>query len=233
MKKIGFQHLTHVGTMDRDLKDANSYEGNGLSVSVNPIAWSKIARIGDEGFVLRRSDLQEFDMLDARRLTKAEKAEITAWGVENELLVAAEMYKASYYDVDLERRAWFECATRQEAQEELEGLPRKKVEGPISVMVATPKLMALSDQSRPTASASFSFDLTLIAYAERKLAVDGVWWSEALDPDNLSAPRGVLFDDTILRLDVKPMDFGELYEDDDINELDLEDLFEEFSGPEI
>ena len=37
--------LYHVGSMDISKKTRNSYEGNGLSVSICPSAWESIAKI--------------------------------------------------------------------------------------------------------------------------------------------------------------------------------------------
>jgi hypothetical protein len=224
MKTVSFPVVAHIGSMDRSLKEKGSYEGSSLSVSINPGAWSAIARLGADGFVLSRVDGEPVTFVDARKLSRDERAGIVAWGKEQGLLVDREIYIASYFDLDDEETRKIECATREEAVAEVEDLPRRRVSGPKIVIGASEKLMALSDQAGEghEISSDFAFDLVLLSYVESKLSVDGVWWDEALDVHTLSAPRGAIFQCRLDGFEKHPMDFGHMYEHDDITEEDLE-----------
>lgn len=224
MKTVSFPVVAHIGTMDRSLKEKGSYEGASLSVSINPGAWSAIARLGADGFVLSRVDGEPVTFLDARRLTRDERAEFVAWGREQGLLVDREIYIASYFDVEDEETRRFECASREEAVAEVEDLPRRRVSGPKIVIGASQKLMTLSDQAGEGngISSDFAFDLVLLSYVENKLNVDGVWWDETLDVQILSAPRGAIFQSRLDAFEKHPMSFSHMYEHDDITEEELE-----------
>lgn len=224
MKTITFPVVAHLGTMDRTMKDKDSYEGACLSVSIHPGAWSAIARIGAEGFILSRVDGEPATFLNAKRLTKDEKATIIDWGRQEGLLIDREVFIASYFDVEIEERCEFECDTREEALAEVEDMPRRRVLGPKAVLGATEKLLLMSDQvtSGREISSDFVYDLVLLAYAETNLSVDGVWWDENLDVDILSAPRGAIFQKRLAGFEKHPMDFRHMYQEDDITEEDLE-----------
>ena len=224
MKTVTFPVVAHVGTMDRTLKERGSYEGSSLSVSVNPGAWSSIARLGAEGFVLSRVDGEPVTFVDARKLSREERGEIVAWGRNQRLLIDREIFVASYFDLDDEATRKIECSTREEALAEVEDLPRRRVSGPKVVIGASEKLMTLSDQAGNgrEISSDFAFDLVLLAYVEEKLNVDGVWWNETLDVDTLTAPRGAIFQARLDAFEKHPMDFSHMHEHDDITEEDLE-----------
>lgn len=224
MKTITFPVVAHVGTMDRSMKVKGSYEGASLSVSIHPGAWSSIARLGGDGFVLSRVDGEPVTFVNATKLSRDDKAAIVAWGKQEELLVDRKVFIASYYDEEDEARREFECSTREEALAEVEDLPRKRVLGPKLVLGATEKLLTLSDQpiSSHEIPSDFAYDLVLLAYVEKNLRVDGVWWDETLDVESLSAPRGAIFQVRMDAFEKHPMDFSHMYEEDDITEEDLE-----------
>ncbi|TLX17070.1 hypothetical protein [Rhizobium sp. MHM7A] len=224
MKTIAFPVVAHIGTMDRSLKDKGSYEGACLSVSIHPGAWSSIARLGGDGFVLSRVDGEPVTFVNATRLSRDEKAAIVDWGKQEGLLVDREVYIASYYDIEDEATRKIECSTREEALAEVEDQPRKRVQGPKLVLGATEKLLTMSDQpiSRHEISSDFAYDLVLLAYVEKNLRVDGVWWDETLNVETLSAPRGAIFQDRLDAFEKHPMDFSHMYEEDDLNDEELE-----------
>jgi hypothetical protein len=224
MKTLTFPVVAHIGTMDRSLKDKGSYEGASLSVSIHPGAWSSIARLGGEGFVLSRIDGEPVTFVNANKLSRDEKAAVIAWGKQEGLLCDREVYIASYYDVEDEATRKIECSTREEAMAEVEDQPRKRIQGPKLVLGATEQLLHLSDQTsgRCGISSDFAYDLVLIAYVEKNLLVDGVWWDETLDVESLSAPRGAIFQSRMDVFEKHPMDFSHMYGEDDITEEDLE-----------
>lgn len=224
MKTIKFPVVAHVGTMDRDKKRKGSYEGTALSVSIHPAAWSSIARLGTDGFVLTRVDGEPVTLANASKLTRDEKNTVVEWGKQNGFLVDKEIYIASYFDVEIEDVVKIECTTREEAAAEVEDMPRRRVKGPVIVLGATDKLLSISDQKieKQKIPSDFAYDLAFLAYVEKNLNVDGVWWDETLDVDTLSAPRGAIFPGRIDAFEKHPMDFSHMFEEDDINEEPLE-----------
>ncbi len=202
MKIIKIDAVTHIGEIDIAKKSKGSYEGPGLSVSVHPGAWSHIAEIGTDGFILRKKELP-LEFADALRLTKSEMTKINQWALENELLVYSEVFEVSYFAEDTETRRSFECQSREEAESEIEDMLRPRIKGPLLKLKATQKLLDISycRDTPERISSALAFDYALIAYAEANLAVDGVWWEEELDAYELSAPRGVLFNQKLEHLE--------------------------------
>jgi hypothetical protein len=217
MKTISFSAVTHVGKMDRKSKRSGSLEGAGLSVSVHPMAWSLICKIGTEGFSLRKQDA-EISFLDARKLSAEERAGILAWGRESGYLADTQSWKVTYFDEDIEERAFFMFASKDEAVREAAELLRPRISGPVNETKSTPKLLqeTFQDERRELLEGS-AFDLVLTLYVQRNIDVDGIWWSERLDPYNHSAPRGVLFDERIPQFEVTPRDFRFLAEDEEFD----------------
>jgi hypothetical protein len=212
-KFLNHQFVAHVGSMEAARKNAGSHEGAGLSVSVHPIAWARIHRIGDEGFILEGPGR----FLDAMRLTKAERAEIWRWAKGEGLVTDAIVWTVSYEDEELEDVVSFECSTEDEAEAEADEIMDAVVSSKLST-VATTKLAELCDhdpdkigpQHLPT---DFQFDLVLLLWAEQNLAdVDGVWWNEKLDVASYSAPRGVIFSSRIPTWEARPAGLAELLE---------------------
>ena len=184
-----FKKLWHVGTMNPKDKRDDSYEGAGLSVSVNPEEWQQIARIG--------GDLWEFTkpgnkFVNFHRLSKAQRKQIADWGVENGYAQPAELWRHSFFDEELDDWRYSDYATKAEAEGELgSGYDQEKVEPVKGGLTATPKLSQKS--LRGKIDPLEVMDLLVTAYAEDELDCDGVWWADDLDPENLSAPRGVIF----------------------------------------
>jgi hypothetical protein len=210
--------------MEPAQKAKGSYEGSSLSVSIHPVAWSAIANLGADGFVLSKVDDSAVAFANASKLTKDEKKAVVEWGKQEGLLLEKEVYIASYFDVDDEATRKIECASREEAAAEVQDMPKRRIQGPVLVIGATEKLLTLSDQtiSKHEISSDFAYDLTLLAYVEKHLDVDGVWWNETLDVDALSAPRGAIFPSKLDGFEKHPMDFSHMYDEDDITEIELE-----------
>ena len=184
-----FGKLWHIGTMNPNDKRDDSYEGAGLSVSVNPDEWSMVAKLP--------GDLWEFTkpgnkFVNFHRLSKAQRNQITQWGIKNGYAQPAQLWRHSYYDDEVEDTRYSDYLTKEEAEAELGGYGGdEKVEPVKGGLTATPKLSQKSKRGKidPTEV----LDLLVTAYAEDELDCDGVWWADDLDPENLSAPRGVIF----------------------------------------
>jgi hypothetical protein len=212
MKTIAFPAVTHIGKMDSALKKVGSCEGAGLSVSIHPMAWSGICRIGTEGFALYSAD-RDATFLHARKLTDGERAEIRAWGKANDYLINTHSWKVTYYDEDLGERASFMFASEAEAVSEAAELLRPRVTGPIPETKSTVKLLREAHQKENVDMfEDAAFDLLLTVYAQQNLDVDGVWWGDRLDPCTHSAPRGVIFNSRLDQFEATEFDFRHMGE---------------------
>lgn len=210
MKFISRPRVAHVGTMDRESKNAGSLEGTGLSVSIHPIAWARIHRIGDSGFILEGCGR----FLDAMKMSPQEVDDVMAWGMDEGLVVEAEVHVMSYQDDELDAVVSAEFATFEEAEEEAEAYEDATIIS-MSSTVATAKLAELTHQNPDRLgpdqlSRSTQVDLVLSLWAEKMLAVDGVWWNERLDPERYSAPRGMIFQSKVQAWTAVPADFNAL-----------------------
>lgn len=181
----------HVGGLDAASKGRGSYEGAGLSVSVNPAAWRAIAR-GHVSGDTWRLDRPGSRFLDALGLGRSRAATIMAWGVRQGYAEPAELWRWTYWDEDLEENVHQTFATRQEAVDEAECEDDDECVTLQHGHVSTPTLDAAAMQDRASLGSKSVLDLLLPLYAEQVLGLDGVWWSECLDPLCLSAPRGVI-----------------------------------------
>ncbi len=211
MRIIEHRRVAHVGTMDRGLKANGSQEGAGLSVSLHPVAWMRIWSLCDSGFILEGPGL----FIDAMKITADEKSQIFGWGLENGLLERTVVYTVGYHDDELGRFVEFEMPTREAAEAEAEEYDDATVRLCNST-AATEKLATLSGHDHrcrdpqfiPT---DFQFDLVLNLYAEAEFTdVDGIWWSERLDPERHQAPRGAILPSRIDRWEAHPADFPAL-----------------------
>lgn len=188
------ERLYHVGSLEQRHKNTQgpSYEGNGLSVSLHPQEWTAIARLGGNPTWELHKPAGRF--LLAHRLTKAQKHGIVLWGLDSGFLEQSVRWEVSYLDVETGDRRWFWCASEAEALAEVQdqeeddaaarAVSRKK-----DVVVGTAKLFERIGFGKPDAG---DFDLTLTLWVEDCTELDGVWWDDRLDPQALSAPRGVI-----------------------------------------
>jgi hypothetical protein len=171
------------------------------------MTWS---RIGTEGFALRK-DKREATFLHARKLTDDERAEIRAWGRDNDYLVDTQSWKVTYFDADLEERASLMFASEAEAINEATELLRPRITGPIHETKSTAKLLRETHQKESAdLFEGAAFDLLLTVYAQQNLEVDGVWWSDRLDPYTLSAPRGVILNSRLEEFEATEFDFRDM-----------------------
>lgn len=188
---LTLSRLWHVGDLVAGAKRRGSYEGAGLSVSLHPAAWRMIARghVAGTTWEMRRPGAR---FLDALALTDAQRDDILARGIADEHVRKATIWRWTYFDDELDEEVHQEFASEAEAKLE-SGLD----DGEEAVVVgipghaSTPELDTLCLQDSPTIGTRATLDLLLPLHAEA-LGLDGVWWSERLDPTSLSAPRGVI-----------------------------------------
>ena len=168
IKKIS--KVFHVGEMDIKNKSKFSLEGSGLSVSINPDEWRKIAQLGDRELYLLTNPNGVF--VDGNKLNKQQKNNVISWGLENDYISQKETYKVCWYDDEMEEDG-------------------KTIEVNKSGVLPTSKLISSSMQGR--IEPSQTFDLLLTIFVEKTTNYDGIWWNNKLDVMKYSAPRGVIF----------------------------------------
>lgn len=177
----------HVGSLNPADKRPNSYEGAGLSVSIHPDEWRQIAR-GSVSGDCWRLDKPDALFLDAHALGRIRRRQILTWAENAGLATPAFLWRWTYWDDELDGDVTFTFgslkAARHEREDSRSGTIRRS-HGHRS----TEKLLALTLQDRP------SFDvlgLVLPLWTREVAKLDGVWWSDRLDPACYSAPRGVI-----------------------------------------
>lgn len=180
----------HVGAkpgIERPKKSRLSYEGGGLSVSLHPDEWRRIARLGGAPtWRLSHSGSPRFLIWSKRSQDIA-----NAWGIESGFLRPLAWYAVSYWDDEWEREFTERFDDADEAQDEADER---------GVEVQEQKGYGFGEAGSAWWSDTFALptddhlaeDMAFVAYAEAS-GYDGAWWDEDLDVDRLSAPRGVVF----------------------------------------
>lgn len=208
---LAFDEVFHVGSMRPEMKgrthNATSQEGNGLSVSRDPQAWTEIAKLGGEPtWSLKPAPGNQrcADFLDAHALTPQEWAVVTDWAQSVQLLQPARLVEISWLDeeADARRSMVFDLddprdaqAAQQEHESLIEGAEDESDVQRIEFAGwrATPALNARMGFAVPL---GLQNDLALTAYVEDVLfdahGIHGVWWLDEVDVQALSAPRGVI-----------------------------------------
>lgn len=192
---IALSEVYHVGSMDAAQKSRSiSLEGNGLSVSLDPSAWRKIARLGEHP-TWTLSTASPATFLDALALTDQLWQEVMQWAQSQGLVRAATLFKVSGLSEDDERASSLYDDAAQ-AQEEFDALMDDEADPNLEEMqgwCATPAMCERIGFEFPLLLVK---DLALTLYAEDVLYeaqnVHGVWWDEQLDVYNFLTPRGVI-----------------------------------------
>jgi len=187
---IKLNKVYHVGSLDIKRKSSSSYEGSGLSVSLNPKEWQKINPMtqGDLFELSKNGGL----FIDKHNINKKQQQFIVQWGVVNKYVIQQVTYRYHYYDDEFEQEVYQEFNSLEQAKHEAgDGDIRPFKKG----LKPTNKLKNETRQSTIGPSSTFDFLLTL--YVEKETKFDGVWWNDELDVLKYSAPRGVIFNSKI------------------------------------
>jgi hypothetical protein len=183
---VTLKNLFHVGSLDANKKREGSFEGAGLSVSTHPDAWRNIAR-GHVTGTTYQAIKPDNKFLNAGRLSKKDKKEITEWAIKSGLVETAKTYRVSYYDDELESEVYSDYETYEKA--ELEADDPSYIQTISTGLKPTDKLKSLTRNPNMTMTGVLGYVLPL--YAEY-MEYDGVWWNDILDTSKYSAPRGVI-----------------------------------------
>lgn len=188
--------LWHIGTLNAQRAGTNSHEGPGLSVSVHPASWRQIAQLGGRAWWELNNPSGVFlDFHKAKRDAKL-KARVTDWALKKGLVEEGCVYTVSHFDDEMDTTLTSSHTDREEARIEAEAYEvraRKK-----RTLVPTPAMTKRSRHSTPPLAFVLDFAFAFYAHDECP-ALDGVWWSDQLNPNNYSAPRGVIFDRAVSR----------------------------------
>jgi hypothetical protein len=197
MKVLHIQtELFHVGDLAHDLRGperrGSSLEGPGLSVSVHPAAWSRIARRPGHLYVLERKDGALGTFVD---LTGNHTQTLAYLAIDAGFVAPAYVWRVWMTDEEGEP-SYFTFDSQQSAEYELPEDERDEdhyIER-VAWFQATPKLRHLwSRDFAGQLDLAVVLDMGVLYALEAQTSFDGAWWNETYDPDRLSAPRGVIF----------------------------------------
>lgn len=191
MKTIHFEELYHIGTLNPEHKGRESHEGAGLSVSLHPDAWRKIARLG--GFPLHTLQKENNQFLDYYESLEDKSFEerILSWGLEKGYIAPATIYHVEYWDDELECVVRGSYTNKKVAEDEYEPYEEDE-EAKLYSTDGYISLSPLQERTRASVSPSFVLPLLTTVFVEDETELDGVWWEEKLDVYAYSAPRGVI-----------------------------------------
>lgn len=165
-----------------------SLEGPTISVSVDPAAWRRIARLDGNLFEIRLNGNPVLDMLALNEPEYANtRAKIRAFALEEGLATEGVVFRCDGYFEDEPVFSLHE--TYDDALMEADDDPDAVSEVP--QLVGTEALAQACNVAK--VDLSLVNDFATIVFAEKVLGLAGVWWSEEFDPVALSAPRGGIF----------------------------------------
>lgn len=123
---------------------------------------------------------------------------IIDWGVSNGYVDIKPLWRAYFYDGEVEDWRYFTCETEEKARHEIGGnedevcpYGKNKIEK-VDSIVGTDNLRVRLGVRSLFSMDCFEF-LAMVWAEDTQPAIDGIWWAETYDPINLSAPRGGIF----------------------------------------
>lgn len=190
---VGTGHVFHVGTLNAADREAVSYEGDGLSVSVDPDDWAQIARLPGDTWSLERPDGAPLRFVSWHDFDHESRDRVRAWAADKGWVAQRDIHRLTYVDADSGEDVTLDFDHFEEACETVddEFLDDYQITATTAWRAthAFGERIAFRDQVDPT-------DVLLGAYIrEHRPDLDGVWWADDHDPERLSAPRGVLVHD--------------------------------------
>jgi hypothetical protein len=190
----------HLGDLsgDREMPYI-SYEGKGVSISTHPDVWEDILRrdgsiTTEEPNTYRLENPNaEFYFVDPTNVLEKERE----WAIEHGFVTEQAGYRVSYTTVS-DEPAYLLFYDKDAAQAEADA--REGTLEPSDVLYLDTHGEAYWEEAfkQPLLEAEpvVIEGLLPVWYAEHH-GYDGVWWDEALDPSNFSAPRGVIFQSSL------------------------------------
>jgi len=192
---IRLTRVFHIGTLSPADKGTMSYEGSGLSVSVDPSAWQHITPLGGRVWRLSRGGGRFADFHEIRH-----DADLVArvWAhAESQGYVTREtVYYVHWLDGEDEEETYDLFLDQAEAQEYHDGLeddersPRLQAKG--DDYIPTPSMGERAQYKGDTLSMRLDFAISFWI-EDTQPTLDGVWYEDDYDPYAYSCPRGVIF----------------------------------------
>lgn len=206
----------HIGTLDPALRGAHhhstSQEGAGLSVSLCPAAWRRIARLG--GTPLQQLSREGALFLDLHGMDDVMRDAVSSWAEAEDLARREVRFLAWSFDDESDRWHAFSCGSREEAigelADDLDGdeptkerlsLPEEDGGPPGGSLVSEEVSLMLTEAGVARASGyqpgGDATDIAAMFYAEDVLRPEmpelvGVWWRDDYDPMAYTAPKGAI-----------------------------------------
>lgn len=207
--------LIHIGTLRAEDKCASgdSFEGHGLSVSECPDAWEAIARLGGSPRWRLQCVSRTPEFMDWHATSQEQRADILEWGISKGLVELCTVHRVYEHDSE---RGEFRCMSFSDAnaaQEEFDFLAAEHIGKPDTA----PRLerhdghqltaRGLERVMRRAASPDEAAELCAVLYVEECAQVlCGVYWSDRLEPENLSAPRAVIVPGWLQKFEATKLD---------------------------
>jgi hypothetical protein len=205
--------LYHVGTLDPNDKQkrGESQEGPGVSFSICPESWIKIAQLG--GFPtweMGSHTASRLRFVDAHQLSEQQREELMAWGENQGLISRSTLFLIARYDDELEAVMHMCVADRRSASLEADELgfgefqtrePGPNEEGVFEVIrpIMTDRLKAAMGWKQQAEQSALTLD-ALILHAARQAGLDGVYFDDDHQPERYSAPRGIVFPEKAMNI---------------------------------
>jgi hypothetical protein len=185
----GLSEVYHVGTLNPSDKGMHgtSFEGHGLSVSLDPERWVEIAQLG--GLPWHKLSRKHACFLDFHQTSEQLREEIAFWGIEHGLVTQEEHWTLTYFDDELDSEMVISFPSCEEAVAEALDMEIADEDSIASVhhLISTSKMDEATNQPRNTDALHV---LTAMWVEARYPELDGVWWQD--DEGPMSAPRGVI-----------------------------------------
>lgn len=186
-KTISFDTLYHVGTLnaaDKGLRFKGSYEGSGLSVSLDPARWIQIAKLG--GFpTWKMTRDTEATFVNRHELDESDIENIKTWAAEKHYFVEKDCWMVTWDDDELESEMCISLNSLEEAREENPYNTDENITKGTR-LIATEELLERS----AIYSRTDCTDGLIIAWAEDH-GYAGVWWED--EDGAYSCARGTIF----------------------------------------
>jgi hypothetical protein len=185
--EIKIEEVFHVGQLEREHKGRDSQEGSGLSVSLDPGEWRRIAQLGgNPTYRLRRVGGRFLDF-QAAITDAAEVERVTQWAVERGYIEPATVYRLWFYDSEEEREGYMEFSELGALKTEVgaesgESLSQARAlaraEGKRITQAQGWRVLpaALERARHSRAESIYGLDFAFLFHSEDETDLDGVWW---------------------------------------------------------
>lgn len=184
---VAFDEVFHVGDLDPSGRKAESYEGSGLSISIHPDEWARIARLGSPSrWQVTRPDGSPLKFAAWHDVPDADRDSLRQWAAEQGWVEERKVYQVSWFDDELDDTMTTDFTDRDDAEAEADAMD-VDVET-VTVWRATTAF----PEGRIPSNVDPTDALLAVWVRQQRPDLDGVWWDDTYNPAALSCPRGVL-----------------------------------------